>query len=53
LCKEKWGEGKKILLITYNKKLKEEVKEKANRMGINILEIHTYHSLFLNSYDEK
>lgn len=35
---------KKILLLTYNAKLKIETKEKVAKLGIANLEVHTYHS---------
>lgn len=43
---------KKILQITYNKQLKNEVREKVQNAGIENLEIHTYHSLAVKYYDK-
>lgn len=42
---------KKIIQITYNSQLKLEVRQKVVQMGLNNLEIHTYHSLVVNYYD--
>lgn len=44
-------QNKHILQITYNSQLKLEVREKAEKMGITNLEIHTYHSLYVKYYD--
>ena len=49
----KKNKGKRILQITYNKQLKNEVRKKVTEMGINNLEIHTYHSLAVKYYDSK
>lgn len=43
---------KNILQITYNKQLKLEVRQKVLSKKIDNLEIHTYHSLTVNFYDE-
>lgn len=45
--------NKKILQVTYNKELKNEVREKASKMNITNLEVHTYHSLVVKYYDHK
>jgi len=39
------------LQLTYNSQLKSEVRKKAASMGIEDIEIHTYHSLAVNYYD--
>jgi hypothetical protein len=43
----------KILLLTYNSKLKVETREKAKKLGINNIEVHSYHSLCVKYYDNK
>jgi len=43
--------NKLILQITYNSMLRHEVKEKAK--NISNLEIHSYHSLYVNYYDKE
>ena len=45
--------NKKILQITYNSQLKLEVREKSRALGINNIEIHTYHSIVVKYYDQK
>lgn len=42
---------KNILQITYNNMLKREVRKKVNRLCIQNMEIHTYHSLAVKYYD--
>ena len=42
---------KKILQVTYNSQLKCEVREKAKKLDLNNLEIHSYHSLAVKYYD--
>lgn len=39
-----------VVQITYNAKLKQEVRQKANLSNLTKLEIHTYHSLALKLY---
>ena len=49
----KKNRNKNILQVTYNKHLKNEVREKVKKAGIdNNLEINTYHSLGVKFYDE-
>ena len=43
---------KNIFQITYNNMLKREVRKKVNRLGIQNMNIHTYHSLAVNFYDQ-
>jgi hypothetical protein len=43
----------KILLLTYNAKLKIETREKVNALGITNLEVHSYHSFCVKNYDKK
>ena len=45
--------NKNILQITYNKQLKLEVREKAKKLNLKNIDIHTYHSLALRFYDDK
>ena len=42
---------KKIFQITYNNLLKREVRRKAQKMCINNMEIHTFHSLVVKYYE--
>lgn len=42
-----------ILLLTYNKRLKMETREKVKQLGITNLETHTYHSFCVRYYDRK
>jgi len=44
--------NKKILQVTYNSQLKCEVREKAKKLKLNNLEIHSYHSLAVKYYDK-
>jgi nucleoside-triphosphatase THEP1 len=44
---------KKILLLTYNAKLKIETREKTVKYNINNIEIHSYHSFGKAYYDNK
>ena len=39
-----------IVQITYNSMLKQEVREKADKLNINNMIIHTYHSIAVNYY---
>lgn len=49
----KKNKNKNILQITYNKHLKNEVREKVKKAGIeDNIEINTYHSLGVKFYDE-
>ena len=41
----------KILLLTYNSKLKIETREKVKRLHLNNLETHSYHSFCVKYYD--
>lgn len=41
-----------ILLLTYNKKLKFETRERKNREGLDNLEVHSYHSFCSKYYGE-
>jgi hypothetical protein len=43
---------KNIFQITYNNMLKREVRKKVNRLSIDNMEIHTYHSLAVKYYKE-
>jgi len=43
----------KILLITYNAKLKLETREKSKKLGLNNIEVHSYHSFGVKYYDNK
>ena len=42
-----------ILLLTYNSKLKLETREKAKKMGISNIEVHSYHSFCVKNYDDQ
>jgi hypothetical protein len=42
---------KNILLLTYNARLKLETREKCEQLGINNLEIHSYHSFSVKNLD--
>jgi len=43
----------KLLLLTYNSKLKLETREKVKKLGLTNLEIHSYHSFCVKNYDKK
>ena len=43
----------KILLLTYNAKLKIETREKVNQLNITNLEIHSYHSFCVKYYNSE
>ena len=43
--------NKNILLLTYNKRLRQETKERTECHGFNNLEVHTYHSFYYSYYD--
>jgi len=45
--------NKKILLLTYNAKLKLETREKLKQCNINNMEVHSYHSFCVKYYDDK
>ncbi len=40
-----------ILLLTYNRRLKEETRNKVNNLNINNLEVHSYHSFCVKYYN--
>ena len=44
--------SKQILLLTYNKKLRIETKSKTEKLELNNLEVHTYHSFCYKYYDK-
>jgi hypothetical protein len=44
---------KKILVLTYNAKLKIETREKAISLGLTNMEIHSYHAFGVKYYDHK
>ena len=44
---------RKILLLTYNKKLKFETRERIINNGLTNIEVHTYHSFCVKYYDRK
>lgn len=43
----------RILLLTYNKKLRMETNHKKNKFKLDNLEVHTYHSFCFKYYDNK
>lgn len=43
---------KKILLLTYNSKLKIETRERVTKIGIINIEVHSYHSFCVKYYDK-
>lgn len=43
---------KTFLLITYNKSLRKEMKEKVDELGLQNVTVHTYHSLAVAAYDK-
>ena len=45
--------NKNILLLTYNSKLKLETREKAKKMEIYNIEVHSYHSFCVKYYDNE
>jgi hypothetical protein len=47
----KYFHNKKILLLTYNSKLKLETREKAIKIGLHNIEVHSYHSFCVKYYD--
>ena len=47
------GTHKKILLLTYNAKLKIETREKIKSYNIKNMEAHSYHSFCVKYYDNK
>jgi len=49
----KYFSNKKILLLTYNAKLKLETREKIKNLEIKNMEIHSYHSFCVKYYDKK
>ena len=42
-----------ILLLTYNSKLKLETRDKAKKLGIHNIEVHSYHSFCVKYYDNE
>ena len=42
-----------ILLLTYNKKLRLETREKLEENGVTNVEVHTYHSFCVKYYNHK
>jgi len=44
--------GKKIRQFTYNAMLRHEVKEKIKELGLNNIQVHTYHSFAVNYYSD-
>lgn len=42
---------KRLLLITYNKSLRKEIKEKVAELGLENVVVHTYHSLCVATYN--
>ena len=49
----KHNPDKKILLLTYNKRLKSETRQKVMGLGLdNIIEVHSYHSFGFKYYDD-
>jgi len=44
--------SKNFLLITYNKSLRKEIKEKVAELGLKNIIVHTYHSLAVAVYNE-
>lgn len=45
------GSNQQILAVLYNKSLKEDTRQRANVLGLGLLEIHTYHALARKYYD--
>ena len=45
--------NRSTLLLTYNARLKIETREKAESLGLNNLEVHTYHSFCVRYLDSK
>ena len=43
--------SKKFLLITYNKSLRKEIQEKVQELQLKNVNVHTYHSLCVATYD--
>lgn len=43
----------KILLLTYNKRLKDETRKRAKENNLNNLEVHSYHSFCVKYYNRK
>lgn len=46
------NKDKKILLLTYNARLKIETRERSDHYGLTNLEVHSYHSFFYNYYSK-
>ena len=47
------SKDKKILVLTYNAKLKIETREKAISLGLTNMEIHSYHAFGVKYYDHR
>ena len=45
--------NKRFLLITYNKSLRKEIKEKVQELELENIIVHTYHSLSVATYDSE
>ena len=43
-------QGKRVLLLTYNARLKRECRAKQDALGLHNLEVHSYHSLGVKYY---
>lgn len=50
LAKSQYGESKRILLLTYNSKLKLETRDRVNALGIKNMEVHSYHAFNIKYY---
>jgi hypothetical protein len=44
---------KNVLILTYNARLKDEVRAKVERLGLNNTEAHSYHAFFVRYYNNK
>ena len=49
----KYFNNMNILLLTYNSKLRLETREKAKKLGICNIEVHSYHSFCVKYYDNQ
>lgn len=49
----KLAESQKILLLTYNSKLKLETAQKVKALGLNNIEVRSYHSFAVRHYDDQ
>ena len=50
IAKSEYGKSKKILLLTYNSKLKIETRERVHKLGITNMEVHSYHAFNIKYY---